>query len=238
MKKNTLSALLASGCTLAGVLCMAIRQWLLTAATDGKGLLQAGHPGAAVSWILTGLVLLALAAATLYSMPRCSFQESPLTLVGNGIQAVALGVLAAQLLRTGDGLSLITAIAAVAAALCCLANAVCRVCSLRYKPLLRCPLVIFYLLFLVFCYQSWSSEPELQRYGFQLLALVCLTLAAYHRAALAMKLGSSRMYLFAANAAVFLCLAAVPGGAHSLFFLLMAVATVLDGCTVKSSREA
>lgn len=238
MKKNMLPALLASLCTLAGVLCMAIRRWLLTAATDSAGLLQSGHPGNWISWAITAAVLVTLVAAVLPAKLRCSFQRSPLTVLGNVMEAVALGIVAGQLLGAVGTFSLVAGIAAILAALCCCVQAVCTLFSRRFPPLLRCPAVLFMLLYLICCYQSWSSEPELQRYGFALLALTCLALTAYQRVALPLKLGSSRIYLFTANAGIFLCLAAAPGAKSPLFFLLMAVACLLDGYDTAPVREA
>lgn len=238
MKKNTLPALIAALCTVAGVLCMAVRQWLLTADTDQKGLLVAGHPGDVISWILTGLVLLSLIAVTVWYKPRCRFHDNRFSHIGNVSQASALAFLSGPLLHTGSTVAVIAVIAALLTQLCCIAKILYQVNMKKFPPLLHCPLVIFYLLFLIYCYQDWSSQPQLQLYGFQLLALLCLTLAAYQRAALAAAMGSSRMYFFASNAAVFLCLAAVPGAEHFLFFLLTAVATLLDGCATGADREA
>lgn len=238
MKKNTFPALIAALCTLAGVLCMAVRQWLLTADTDQKGLLVAGHPGDVISWILTGLVLLTLIAVTVWYKPRCRFYGSGLAGVGIVAQASALAFLSGPLLRSGSTVAVIAVIFALLSLLCCIAKILYRVNMKKFPPLLYFPLVIFYLLFLVYCYQDWSSQPQLQLYVFQLLATVCLTLTAYQRAALALNTGSSTTYFLTSNAAVFFCLAAVPGAEHFLLFLLMAVATLLDGCTASTDREA
>lgn len=238
MKKNSLPATLCAGCSIAGVVCMALRVWLLAGGFDSKGILITGHFADVVTWILTAVVLVLLVTAVGRAKLRCSFTEGIITDLQSAIQTVALVILAVQLFAGGKNLSAITAIAAILAALCCVAVPVLRNNRKAVPPMLRCPLAVFLLLFLIFRYQDWCREPALQLYCFELLAGVCLALAAYQRIALGMDAGSSRTYLITANAGVFFCLAAVPGAPNGIFYLLMAAAAVTDGCAVEDPREA
>ena len=54
---------------------------------------------------------------------------------------------------------------------------------------------LFFALYLVCSYQLWSSNPQLQDYVLPMLAGVMATLYAYQNAALAVGIGSRRMWL-------------------------------------------
>lgn len=236
MKKNTLPALVAVACTLAGVICMILRQWLLTTGTDSKGLLVDGHIGNIASWCISIVILAVLCVIIIIFKPQCQFHVGRFHSLGILLQTLALGVIP-RTLGYGSVLSAITAISALAAQICCVAQLLLQINLKKIPSLLHCVPVVFYLLFILCQYQRWSSQPQLQLFGFQLLALVCLTVSAYHRAAMALSIGNGRLYFFFSNAALFLCLAAIPGDEMPLFFLFMAASTLLDGCRVCPPEE-
>ena len=64
---------------------------------------------------------------------------------------------------------------------------------------------MFYGVHLICCYQSWSGNPQLPDYSFQLLACVALILAAYHRTAYPVGMGKRRAHLLCSLLAGFLC---------------------------------
>lgn len=237
MKKNTLPALVAVVCTLAGAVCMLLRQWLLTTGIDQKGLLVAGHIGNIASWCITAAVLLALGLFTVLRKPQCQFHTSRFSHIGSMLQILAFGMASTTFDRTSI-LSVLCYLAALLTGICYIIRLLLHINVKQIPPLLYSAPVVFYLLFILCCYQHWSSQPQLQLFGFQLLALVCLTVSAYHRAAIALNIGNSRLYFFFSNAALFLCLAAIPGDSKPLFFLLMAASTLLDGCATADPEEA
>lgn len=66
-------------------------------------------------------------------------------------------------------------------------------------------LCLFYAVHLICCYQSWSGNPQIPDYSFQLLACVFLILAAYQRSAFSAALGSRRMHLICSLLAGYFC---------------------------------
>lgn len=237
MKKNTIPALIAVVCTLSGVVCMLLRLWLLTTGVDPKGLLVRGHVGDITSWCITGAVLIGLGIFTAVSKPQCQFHTSRFSHIGSILQVIAFGAASTTFERTSM-LSALCCLAALLAGISCVIRLLLRSNDKPISAPLYCAPVIFFLLFILCRYQHWSSEPQLQLFSFQLLALVCLTVSAYHRAAMAVNLGSSSLYFFFSNAALFLCLAAIPGDSMPLFFFFMAVSTLLDGSSFAVPEEA
>ena len=235
MKKNTLPAAVAALCTLSGFFCIVLRRWLLNTGVDQKGLLVKGHPGDLISWGIVIICLGALCALTLYYKPQCHFNSEK---AYGGVPQVCALASVSGLLGFGNGLAAVTTIVAFAVAVCCVVQQMLQICKKEIPTLLHCVPVIFYLLFLLCRYQSWSREPQLQLSVFSLLALVGLTVTAYQRAAFSAGLGNSKVYFFFSNASLLLCLAAVVGSDMPLFFSLMAIATLFDGCSLASEEEA
>ena len=230
MKKLSNPAALGILCTAGGLLCLAARLWLVTAGVDHKGLLIPGHPGDLLSWLTAAAVAAVMALALWGQKPKCRFVPSLHSCAGTLAMTVGFAITAGELLAGGTVISLVTGIFGLVSALCGVYTAFCQYKGQRASLLIRCPAIVFFMLLLVCRYQLWSAEPQVQRYGFQLFALVCLTLAAYQRAALEGGTGSAVFYLAASRGAVFFCLAATAGSGHGVFYLLMDIATLLDGC--------
>lgn len=230
MKKLSNPAALGILCAAGGLLCLAARLWLVTAGVDQKGLLIPGHPGDILSWIVTAAVAAVIVLSLWGQKPKCRFIPSMRSCAGTLAMAVGFAMAAGALLMGGTVLSLAAGIFGAVSALCGVYTAFCQYKGRRPSLLVRCPAIVFLMLLLVCRYQLWSAESQLQRYGFQLFALVCLTLTAYQRAALQSDTGSAVLYLAASRGAVFFCLAAAAGSDYGMFYLLMAIATLLDGC--------
>ena len=79
--------------------------------------------------------------------------------------------------------------------------------------------LLMLMLTLVSNYQNWSALPQLQDYGFELLAIVFLMLATYQRAAFDVNYGNRRAYAFFSLGALFFSIAAIPGCNNPGFFI-------------------
>lgn len=226
MKKNT-PLLLSLTSTILGILCLLSRQWYLSSAVDEKGLLTP-HTGNIISWILTAAAIAVCLLLVLAKKPCVCFEDTPLIYGSTVAYTLSLGTVAGHLLAGNSALDTVAGILALAAALSIVLQMVCRLSGKSIPVFSRFPLILFYLFFLLSAYQHWSTQPQTTLYVFRLLALVCLTIAAYQRAALALHSGNTSIYLICAKLAVFFCLAAVPGGNNWLFYLFMAPAIILD----------
>ena len=229
MKHLSKPRVLSGICAAAGILCLGLRLWLLRTGQDAKGLLDPGHPGDILSWLLTAAVGAVLLLSGRHRT-RCRFVPSRSRALGLVLSALGFGAAAWVLLGdAGFRLSLLTGLFALAGGICCLIMLadLCR--KKKSQPLIFCPSVIFYMLFLVCSYQFFSGEPELQRCVFPLLAVVLLLVSAYRRAAIALDRRDRKLYLQLSRGAVFLSLAAIPGSRYGLALGLWALGLLLDG---------
>jgi len=224
-KPNVLSAL----CAGAGLLCLGLRQWLLSTGVDDRGLLITSHPGNWLSLILAGLVVLAL-ILSLHRSQRCRLVPSRLQALGYLAAAGGFAAACYPLLTSQTNMSLPAGLLAL---VCAGTNGFTAVRIWRQKKpvgALLIPDIAFFMLLVLCRYQDWSSEPEFQRFGFLLLALVLLTITAYHRATLVTNRKEWRLYVQFSRAAAFFSLAAIPGTKDGLSLALWALSVFLDGC--------
>lgn len=236
MKTISKSSVLTALCALGGFLCLLMRQWLLSSGIDEMGLVVTGHPGNVICWLLTAAAAVCLILAA-RRRPLCRFAPSPLSALTCLISAVGLAFAVPELLRMGHFPAVAAAVLAVVSAACAIAIALSTWTQKRLHPLVFCPIVVFFMVFLLSRYSQWSGESELQQYFFPLTAGVCLLLSVYHRAALAEGKKPGRAYLLLSRGAVFLSLAAVPGDRFGLLYGCMAVALMLDGCIQCTPEE-
>jgi len=220
-------------CAGLGLICLCIRQWLLQGGTDEKGLLISGHPGIFLSVLILAAVV-CLLCLSLRQRQVYRFNNSTLSIVSMLFSAIGYGYAAWKLLFShAYPLYVVTGLLGIISVLCALFIAFSLFRKLRVHPLVYCPFVLFFLFFLICRYQQWSGEPELQRYLFQMLGVISLMMAAYHRAALAADKKGARNYLLLSRAAVFFCIAAIPGSAYGILYGCAAAAIILDGFTAK-----
>ena len=238
MKHLSKLPVLTALCAALGLICLYVRQWLLRTGPDHKGLLTVSHPGILLSILLLAAVLCVLCLA-LRQKQTYRFRNSALSVVSMVFFAVGYGSAAWKLLENrSHTLSAVTGILGAVCVVCALCIAFALLRKLRLHPFVYCPFAIFLMLFLVCRYQQWSSEPELQRYLFQLLCVITLMVSAYHRAALEADKKGARSYLLVSRAAVFFCIAAIPGSTYGILYGCSAVAIILDGFTVSKKQGA
>lgn len=202
---------------LAGIANWLLRWRLLAAGADEKGLLLPGQPLAIISWILTACVV-ALVAVCLWKHRnvKISVGRSPLC---EALRLLAM-VLAAYLFRGQSLLGKAAAVAALAAA----AATLWTLLQGKKQPhpaVADIPTVLFFLLSLLCCYQVWSAEPEMQRYFYPLLSLVCLMIATYSRSALACGVGKTAAFLGTGLLGVYFGFSAGADPGYPVLFPLM-----------------
>lgn len=219
--------LLIPGC---GLLGFVLRLLMVTIGTDDKGLIKAGHPAWIALLVLTAaaaLVLLAAVRSLQAPGPyRSSFPASAFGAAGGTLAAVSAVISAFRYFQTGPVITgrptlLSTAAFYLCGAVMFLAAvsfaviAICRLAERRVPFLLHVVICIFFALQMLNLYQTWSFDPQIQDYCFELFACIALTMTAYHLAAFDLDKGSHRKLWFWGLAAAYLCCLCLTSG---LFF--------------------
>jgi len=206
----------------AGGLGLALRLWLLSSGVDEKGLLVAGHPANALSFILTALALLVFALCSLDPNPQMGktvFHTPAAAMIG--CCAAAAGILATtieELLRRAEYVTVVCCVLGVLAAAALVFSGVLRLRRLQPAWWMQLPVVLFFMFHMISQYRFWSAEPEVQSFFFSLLASLFLMLSAYHRIATVAGTPQPKRYLFTSQAALFFCCMSCVGSSH-LFYL-------------------
>lgn len=222
---------------LTGLIGFALRRWLFETGVDEKGLLVASHPANALTFILTGIVLLAiyLSVRSLRKIRshKKLYPASVLPLLGC-IPAAAGVLLTAwyELQLQHDLITTVTLVLAVLGAVSLILLGVGRMRGLRPNFLMQALLTVYMMLHLVSQYRLWSSEPQLQVYCFQLLASVCLMLCVFHGTILDTQVGSRRGFVFFNQAALFFCCMSLVGDSW-WFYLAMGLFCATNLCSLK-----
>ena len=238
--------LLIPGC---GLLGLALRLLMTATGTDGKGLIQAGHP----AWILllvvsAAAVLVLLAATRSLRGPgayRSSFPASAFGAVGGVLAAASAAVAAFRYFQTGPvitGRPTLLSIAGfylcgavmVLAAVSFVVTAICRLTERKPNFLLHVVICIYFALQMLSLYQTWSFDPQLQDYCFELFACIALTMTAYELASFDLGSGSHRKLWFWGLAATYLCCLCLPSG---LFFPTCGIWAWTDLTSLRRPRQ-
>lgn len=231
MKQLCKPSVSAAVFALGGLITMLLRFWLLKTGVDDRGLLVTGHLGYILSYLLTFALPISLLCLLGKGKRTVRFSPTFLTAVGFFALAIGLGIAAWKLLSsTSLVMHTATGIFGMAGALCALVAGIYALKGFRTHPLFFSPGALFFACFLFCRYQQWSAEPELQLYVFQLAAAVLSMISLYQRSALAVGIGSGKMYVLWSRSAVLTCLAAIPGSQLPLLWMAMAVFFALDGC--------
>ena len=235
MKKLFATSSLTRLCAGGGILCLALRKWLLSTAVDGAGLLDHGHPG---NWLSFGIAALVAAVLLLSVRKSEAVRIVPGKTAGFGLVIAALGYLAAGAtvwMEAAHPLRNLIVAAALASAICSLWMLIgmCRV--KRVPALAYAPAVVFFLLYMVCRYHPWSSEPEPQSCFFHIVALAGLTVTSYLRGNLMLSRKSWKGYVQVSRWAIFAAIAAIPGCVDAVPLALWAAALLLDGCKARKS---
>lgn len=214
---------------LCGGLGALLRIWLYATGLDKEGLLVSAHPAGILVLILTGLVLVFL----IWFLRRFKSQgkysrQFPKSIWGAvGAFAGAAGVLLTamvDLIRRESAISLLAGLLGIVAAAALAFTGLCRLKkNLRPNFLFHTLVCLFLVLRLISRYQSWSADPQLHDYCFQLLATVSAMLFAYHRAALDLKSENRRPLVILGLLGTYFCCLSLVASAAPLFYAGLAV---------------
>ena len=235
---NKIQPWLAPVLGLLGMLAM----WAMFAfGIDERGLLIPFHPSILAVWLLTAAMAVGL-LLMLRNMEdtagyRRLFPDSRLAALGTLCAAVGIRATAVESLTAMDEpVRIVSGLLKIAAGIALIYLAWCRWKNVRGSFLAWAAVTAYMLLRIMFEYRSWSTQPELLRFLFPLLASVCLVLAMYHRTAFCVKMGSRSQFLFFSQFGAFCCLLALPGTPVP-FYLGMAVWALTDRCSLKIAKS-
>lgn len=212
---------------LSGLVCAGLRWLLFRNHTDALGLLETGTLVETGVFLLTGLCLALFALAARRGWAGENKLAAPGQMLGG------LGIFLTALTHSGQmagPVGTLWKILGLVAGICLIVQGVC-VARKRPAPFLL-PLVVcvFFLLHLIDNYRGWSSQPQLQKYLFDLLASLSLTFFSYCDAARKVSLGKPKTRIFSGLCAVYFCLAAIPGTPEfTVLYALCALWALTDG---------
>lgn len=244
MNKYLKPAFLPHATLVCGGMTLLLRLWLLSMGEDGWGLLAAGVFPDVMSWVMVvaTMVLLAIGTWRLRDANKYSF-NFPASFVGAaGIALAAVAVFIDSLVKlpfAADIMDFASAIFGLLATVAMGFLAYYRWKGIRPSVLFHGAVCVYLMLTLVSCYQHWSALPQLQHYGFELLAVVFLMLAAYQRAAFDVGCGKRRAYAFFSLGALFFSIAAIAGCENPGFFIGCAAWMLATPCqwTISPKKE-
>lgn len=237
MKRSLIIKILPWLAPILGCLGMIAIWAVQTFGIDDRGLIQPFHISALAVYCITAV----MAAGVLFMIRdmedtsgyRRLFPDSRLAAVGT--LCAAIGILATvveSLTAMDEPIRIISGLLKIIAGIALIYLARCRWKNLRGSFLAWAAATTYMLLRIMFEYRSWSTQPELLRYLFPLLASVCMVLAMYHRMAFCVKMGSRTQFLFFSQFGAFCCLLAF-AGTPAPFYLGMAVWAMTDRCSLK-----
>ena len=199
-----------------GIGGLALMYWLEAAAIDGKGLLTPMHPSWIGLWILTVVMLAVFFVGTRGVRGPAAYESAFPGSLTAAIGCIPILILplqtAAASFQTG---AIPTAILPALTALAFLLAALCRLSGKRTPFLCHVIICVWLILEMLDLYQTWSFEPRLHQYCFQLFATAALAVTACQFAAFGADKGSHKALWFWGLTAGFLCLMSI---SHGLFY--------------------
>lgn len=223
-----------------GGIAMALQALLLRTA-DGRGLVSSGHILYILAWLLAvAAVSLTSACVLKLNGPNRYNANFPASIPGAvGSFLLAAGIAASLLFGSAgqDLLTLLWLIFGIAAILSLIFTGICRISGRRPAFFFHGVVFLFFAMDLVCQCRVWSSESQMERYSFALLASIGLMLTGYYRAAFDSGIGRRRMQLFIGLLTCFFCLAAVPGSDHPLLYLTGGAWAVTNLCVLTPPKR-
>ena len=213
---------------LSGLVCAGLRWLLFRNHTDALGLLETGTSVEAGIFLLTGLCLVLFALVA-----RRGWKAGENKLAAPGQMLGGLGIFLTALTHSGQmagPVGTLWKILGLIAGICLIVQGVCTLKKRKVPFLLPLAVCVFFLLHLIDNYRGWSSQPQLQKYLFDLLASLSLTFFSYCDAARKVSLGKPKTRIFSGLCAVYFCLAAIPGSPKfTVLYALCALWALTDG---------
>ena len=227
-----------------GLLAMLFRalMWIGSVGDENSVLLVTGGFADVMSWILSAAMIIFLFLATWRlqggNKYRWNFPPSVFAAAGMLVAAITFVISSVNELQANvDAITKASAIVGFFAAAALALLAFGRFKGYHFSVLFHGVICVYLMLYLISHYRLWSSFPQLQSYAFELLAVVFLTLACYHRAAFDADNGKRRPYAFSSMAALFFCIAALPGCDNVIFLLGCALWMLATPCKLSAVRN-
>lgn len=227
--------------TACGALGLLFRLLITVTGLDGKGLMIPWHFAWICMWLVTAAaaVILVIGVAPIRgpATHRASFPRSLSGAVGCVLAALSAIGAAVTHFRNMDAFSLLAYLQGgvmVLAAVAFLLVAACRL--LGKKPLFLFHVVIcaWFAVQMLDLYRTWSFDPQLHEYIFQLFACIALTAMAYQLASFDMGRISHRKLWAWGLAAVYLCCASASDG---LFFIASGIWAFTNLSNLRRPRQ-
>lgn len=214
--------LLIAGCGLIGLL---LRLLITATGIDDKGLMIPGHFAWICMWLVTAAAAVILVAGILPirapATHRASFPRSVPGTAGCILAAAGALVSTVSHFRSGPDaapgwwttvLFYLEGSLILLAAVSFLLVAFCRFFGKKPVFLFHVAICVYFALEMLDLYRTWSFDPQLHEYCFQLFACIALTMTAYQLAAFDMGMGSHRKLWAWGLAAVYLCCLSAASG--------------------------
>ena len=226
-----------------GVITLLFRLWFLSLGVDDRGLLPVGSFPDVASWILVAISIAIFAIGTwpLKGGNKYSHNFPPSDVAGIATCLAGISFLITsftELVVGADNISTISVILGFLAAASLFFLGYCRWKNCRPSMIFHSIVCLYLMIYLISHYRLWSSAPQLQTYGFELLAIVFVMLACYHRAAFDADCGNRRKYAFFSLAGLYFSIAALPGCDNYAFFIGCAIWLAATFCRLSHRRSA
>ena len=194
---------------LLGSLGYGLYLWLMSTESE-KGFIDKFHISAWLLLVLTAVVALGLLICVRLLKRagkfEANFPASPWSGMGAWMAAIGIGVISAfELMNTTDKFQLAANLLGILAALALLYVGFCRQKGAKINVLALAAVCGYFMMHLICMYRYWGARPQLYVYCFQLLAVVCAMLAAYHRANLEVDASKYGAYLYFNLLTIFFC---------------------------------
>jgi len=218
MKWNRNTKLLPVLAAVLGVVTMALRFGLYAAALDEKNLLMPGHILSVLVWVsaaaAAGVITLGIAGQKRSNWRDDNMPPSIRGALGAVVLGIAIGVTVWVQGAPVTVVEKLRSIFGLVSVPCLLYAAFCRAKGVR--PFFVCHgcVCVFFALYLIAGYGTWSANPQLQDYVFAMLSCVTLALFAYQQTAMDVGMGNGRLQYAFGLLAGYLGIAAVSSADH------------------------
>lgn len=227
----------------AGLLTLLLRIWLYATGMDGKGLLNLGHPGNWMSFVITAVYLPLLGLCVLNmgkNTPGYNqlFPDSPIAFFGNIIAGVGIGICAIlEMAQKFQMINLLLCVFGLASAASLIYLARCRQQRLQPSMAFHGIFAVYLMIHALSQYRVWSGQTQLQEHFFCLLSCVFAILGMFQRTAMDAREGNRKQYVFFNQACMFFSLASVRSS-DWLFYLSLAVWCGANLCVFQSGKRS
>ena len=188
-------------------------------------------------WVLTigTAALLMWRTWDLKQAPKYSF-NFPASVVGaSGAAAAAAGILIStviNLFSVSDALSVLNIVLGLGATAAMLFLSQCRWKGLHPSIVFHAVVCIYLMVDLICVYRLRSSDPQVWKYCFSVLASVAVMLSCYYDAAFSANAGNRKKHTVSHLGAVYLCLLSLPVTENPVFYLTTAAWLFTNLCNL------